>query len=141
MKKLLICLLATVILFCGMVTSVFAASEAVPRYNQAETYCCVFGISDGQATVYADYTTKDAGFSKVTLTATIQRKLWNLFWVNYDIGIDNSTWTESMTTRTGTFYRTFPIADTGNYRCNFKMVFEGSSGNDTIEETITYSYT
>ena len=141
MKKILICLLATVILFCGMVSSVSAASEATPRYNQAVGYCCGFAIFDGVADVYVDYSANSSTFTRVTIKANIQRKLWNLFWVNYDIGIDDSTWIVSSTKAIDTIYRSFNIADTGNYRCNFTLIFEGSTGNDTIEETITCSYT
>ena len=139
-KKLLAIFLFVAIIISGMATTVYAASEAVPRSIYGETCIPSFSISNGVATVRATYTTTSSAFTRITLKVTIQRKLWNLFWVSYDIGIPDNVWTETKTSSSGTFYNTFNIPDTGNYRCNFTIVFEGTGGTDTIEETINYSY-
>ena len=139
LKKLLMVLLTVAVLFTGLVTTVSAASEAVPYYNQTSKVDTEFYIKGGVACVTANYSSATT-LTKATITVTIQRKLWNLFWVSYDIGIPDNVWTETKTSSSGTFYNTFNIPDTGNYRCNFTIVLEGTGGTDTIEETINYSY-
>ena len=140
-KRILVVMLVAMFAFSSMITTVSAASEAIPRSSYFDSCVPTFTISNGVATVKLRYSVRNVDFTSVTLTVSIQRKLWNLFWVAYDIGVPNNVWSETKTEKTGTFTNTFSIEDTGNYRCNFTVTLEGvGAESDVVETSLTYSY-
>lgn len=110
-------------------------SPIMPRYENATGYNARFWISNDQANVLVDYNGKSTTFTRAEITVKVQKRFLLVIWS--DVG----EWSASSTDLNGSFYKTFSVNGTGDYRALITLTIYGNAGGvDTIEMTREYEY-
>ena len=135
MKKIAFVLILSIMLSFGM--SIIASAEeygVMPRLNNGITAERYFYIIGNDAVVRIEAYGITNITSRITVNVTLEKRaLFGLWWKEI------ANW-ESSTTKTNHTFEFSHEAESGTYRCNFEIKFEGSGGSaDIITDQLTIS--
>lgn len=146
-SKMLVVALAALMLL-ALPAPVFAADAApmavTPRMKVCE-YCLLGfdpGAYENMAEITVEYMCDPDVFSKIKITASIDKRVLGIFWRSVDIGVtENNDWYGTYHNPQDKIVMQFPLEGEGTYRCNFTVEFTAKDGQtDVIEKTIEEKY-
>ena len=131
--KILSFIMATVFIFSVLAVTVYAAS--VYNNNTIRT-STGFIISDsGLASVYTSYTGREGITTGATITITIKKRSFLIFW--------NEVTTHTLYSTDVEYSNTYDyqLSGSGTYKCEVEYVISGTGGADDVipfEDTASY---
>lgn len=143
MKKILSCLLCTLMLFSYVTVPATAANDGImPCYNNVISTRTQFNISDsGVARVTVSYEGVPGVTTGATITTKIQKRSLGLIWTKVDIGTTNNEWVDSTRVESYSTFHSVTLPDTGTYRVVVEYEITGTGGaTDVIEDIQTAEY-
>lgn len=137
--KCVVAVFLVCILFASFGVQVSAGYEErspiMPKYENANEYEATFSVLNEQAIVFVEYGGKASTFTRAEITVKVQKRFLLVIWS--DVG----EWSASSTDLNGSFYKTFSVNGTGDYRALITLTIYGNAGGvDTIEMTREYEY-
>ena len=134
-------IVAFVLLLCVFITPVYANEETdneiMPIHEVVSSIDYFFVInSAGIASVDFNYILAEKPQS-IRIETKIQKRFLLVLWND----VDGGQWTDSFTTKTGSFTHTLQLSKTGTYRAVFSVYAVGADGSvDDFELTKEYVY-
>lgn len=135
-KTKLLSFVMAVIMCVSLLASVAQAASASTYNNNTLRTSTAFNIRDnGQADVYTSYTGWEDVMTEATITITIKKRSFLLFWNEVTTHTLYSTEIEYANTYT------YQLSSSGTYKCEVEYVISGTGGEDdviTFEDTASY---
>lgn len=149
MKKRLLKIWSTILVFCLSATTMFSVSaatapenEIMPMYNNVGSATATINInSSGKLTIGYQYSGYSSITTKAVITTYIEKKTLGLFWTRVDIGQTDDEWVDTINDYRYTGSRTYQLSSSGTYRVTVIYKIYGSGGSaDEIECQMKDSY-
>ena len=130
-------MLQVILLFFGLISSVSAASQITPYYNNVMNARTTASVSEsGLLTIRNTYYGNQGETTKAVITTYVEKKVLGLFWTRVDLGITNDQWVDTIYDYYYNGTHTVQLDSTGTYRVTATYVISGTGGPaDEIEST------
>lgn len=138
----MLAMLQVILLFFGLISSVSAAGEITPYYNNVMTVRTTATISEsGLLTIKNSYTGIQGETTKAVITTYVEKKILGLFWSRVDLGITDDQWVDTIYNYTYSGTHSVQLESTGTYRITATFIISGTGGAaDEIEKTYEATY-
>lgn len=135
MKKARILSLVIAIILCASIFSSVVYAISVYNNNTDTTSTGFFISESGLATVYTSYSGWEGIMTDATITITIKKRSFLLFW--------NEVTTKTLYSTQNDYSNTFEyqLTEKGTYKCEVEYIVSGTGGEDDVipfEDTVTY---
>lgn len=138
----MLAMLQVILLFLGLISSVSAAGEITPYYNNVMSVQTTASVSaSGLLTIRNTYSGIQGETTKAVITTYVEKKVLGLFWSKVDLGITDDQWVDTIYNYTYNGTHSVQLESTGTYRVTATYVISGTGGAaDEIEKTYEVTY-
>lgn len=138
----MLAMIQVILLFFGLISSVSAAGEITPYYNNVvSAYTSATVSENGFLTIRNTYTGRQNVTTKAVITTYVEKKVLGLFWTRVDLGITDDQWVDTIYNYIYNGTHSVQLEATGTYRITATYVISGTGGTaDEIEKTYEITY-